>query len=173
MRTPFGLIAKACLAGLLVQIVLGLLLAGQELAPTGVLFWSLLGMFVPVVFAAMMGFHEGREEAAARRSISPLHFPAASGDGHPLTVAVTLRRTTVERATVCVPVAARHLASGRLDTERLAQDAVSLGQQATVDWKREGPSVVELDPHQQEAEPNLPQPPSRSPPNDSGSPAAD
>jgi hypothetical protein len=108
----------------------------------------LLATFLPVINAANLGYHRGLSGSKAGVKISPLQLTAVDGGAQPLAVTVTLQRTTIEQASVNVPVTARHFHHDRLDADLLASEAVALGHEDGISWMPEGQPVIEVSPNQ-------------------------
>ena len=70
-RAYVGLMVRACLAGLLVQLVVLILASSNEFSMPPV-FWVIVGGYGPIIVAANMGYQEGQ---AAMRAKNRLQGP--------------------------------------------------------------------------------------------------
>lgn len=91
-------------------------------------------------------------------------FKFEDREPQPLAIMFTLRRMTVEYAHVKVFVKAKHMKDGRLDPDRLAEDAVQLGLQPDIDWHQERDPVIEMNPIQRPPKPDVAADEPQSPP---------
>ncbi len=77
MKTaPVGLMVRACLVGLLVQIVVVLVARSHECS----LLWALFVMYFPIIVAANMGDQEGQLVRPTKGPIQNSHDNAANID---------------------------------------------------------------------------------------------